>query len=167
MLWLNASVIIMTPINAVIVWIKELDNWNEECRQTKVNNYKYLMCNGWFSHLSKAIQKDISFYLKVQMVQKWIRISIYLFTASFGQNHIFLYRVSSATYRPNPIFNIGTKFQFFLKSVLCRSNINDTIVESQIFKQICMFLLSLCWLCFFFGFLITNIDPVIAGHLSK
>ena len=27
----------MTPINAVIVWIKELDNWNKECRQTKVN----------------------------------------------------------------------------------------------------------------------------------
>ena len=27
----------MTPINAVIVCTKELDNWNEECRETKVS----------------------------------------------------------------------------------------------------------------------------------
>ena len=25
------------PNKHIIVWIKELDNWNEECRQTKVN----------------------------------------------------------------------------------------------------------------------------------
>ena len=30
---------------------------------------EYLMYNEWFSHLSKTIQKDISFSLKVQMVQ--------------------------------------------------------------------------------------------------
>ena len=33
----ESSVIIMTLTNTVIIGIKELDNWKEECRQTKVN----------------------------------------------------------------------------------------------------------------------------------
>ena len=51
------------------------------------------MYNEWFSHTSKALQKDISFSLIVKMVQpKWIRISIYLFTA------LFVYKNTPATY---------------------------------------------------------------------
>ena len=43
--------------------------------------------------MRKTLQKDISFSLKVQIVQaKWIRISIYLFTASF------VYKNTHATY---------------------------------------------------------------------
>ena len=34
------------------------------------------MYNEWFSHMSSAIQKDISFSLKVQMVQE--KIDLYL-----------------------------------------------------------------------------------------
>ena len=43
------------------------------------------MYNEWFSHMSKAIQKDISFSLKVQMVQaKSIHISIYLYKNTYA-----------------------------------------------------------------------------------
>ena len=91
--------------------------------------------------------------------------------ACFANRHMgkttYFCTMSLPQHRPNPIFNLDTKFPFFLKSVLCRPNFDDTIVESRIFKQFCMFLLSLCWSWFFLGSLITDIDPVIAGHLSK
>ena len=38
------------------------------------------MYNEWFLHMSKTLKKDISFSLKVQMVQA----KIHLFTASFA-----------------------------------------------------------------------------------
>ena len=54
------------------------------------------MYNQLFLHLSKTIQKDISFTLKVQMVQeKWICISIYLFTV------LFVYKNARETYSHN------------------------------------------------------------------
>ena len=89
--------------------------------------------------------------------------------SSRGQNHIFIFVPCPFRNVPTkPNFQLDVKFQFFLRNVLYRPSFNETIVESQIFKQFCMFLLSLCWsLGFFFSFLITNIDPVIAGHLSK
>ena len=73
----------------------------------------------------------------ITFVQSHKVIECFYYNNAYEQNHMFLYHVPSTTSHPNPIFNLSTKFQFFLKNVHCRLNFNEKKkVESQIFLTI-------------------------------
>ena len=82
--------IIMTPVNAVIVWIKELYNLSKECCQTKVNKLYNTWCTiNDFCAWARQFRKIFLFLIRFEWYrQKWICISIYLFTASFVYKNI-------------------------------------------------------------------------------
>ena len=56
--------------------------------QSELEIYVVSHCQMYYIHMSKTIQKDISCSLRFKRcIQKWIRISVYLFTVSFAHKN--------------------------------------------------------------------------------